>query len=53
MQERQMVMEQIKVRLQQAVQRVQTRQVERLQERVFTVILLDVLIYPCALLLRV
>jgi hypothetical protein len=47
------MMEQIEVCLQQAIERVQAGQVERLQKRVFAVILLDVLVDARALLLRV
>lgn len=49
-QEGQVVVEQVKVRLQQAVERVQAGQVECLEERILAVVLLDVLVDPCALL---
>ena len=51
-QERQVVVEEIKVCLEQTVQRVQAGQVEGLEERVLTVVLLDVLVDALALVLR-
>jgi hypothetical protein len=53
MQERQMVVEQVKVGLEQTVQCVEAGQVERLEKRVLAVVLLDILVNAYALLLRV